>query len=195
MAVQRAAARAVAAVVRRADLENRYGRGGGVDEEERALPGCLLVARSASGEVVGAAGMEGAVWSRAANRVLPIAEGRALVRGGAALPDGHETSALVDNVAVKAALRRSGLAQELCGARLDPIAATWRLGTPTLLMQVPQGNDAARWLGAKLGFREGFRTGGTAAAGDDDACAEPPLITLGKRIGPVTWRLCAPVPP
>ena len=133
---------------------------------------------------------------------------------------------MIADVAVKPELRRSGLAFELC-TRLDQAALGWELGTPTLLMQVPQDNVGARWLCAKLGFREGFRgraggggllrSGGRQedptksidglsvslldlafrglAAGEEGEGEAPVLVTLGKRCGPVTWRLMAPKPP
>ena len=91
--------------------------------------------------------------------------------------------------------------------RLDALAGEWAFGPPnSVLMQVPQSNEAARWLGAKMGFREGFRGPQHAAIvqeqpvgsiGPDDSDDRPPtiVVTLGKQIGPVTWRLMAPRPP
>ena len=115
-------------------------------------------------------------------------------------------------VAVEPSLRRSGLAQELC-TRLDALAVEWALGG-TLLMQVPQANAAARWLGAKMGFREGFRGSTSSYCGPQAESEEreeregedpdeegggmrsPPIVvTLGKKLGPVSWRLMAPIPP
>ena len=99
---------------------------------------------------------------------------------------------MITSVAVEPSLRRSGLGQELC-TRLDAVAAEWRdaLGFgPSVLMQVPQSNEAARWMAAKLGFREGFR--GRQHGQEDGSVV---AVTLGKQIGRVTWRLMAPMPP
>ena len=91
----------------------------------------------------------------------------------------------------------------------DALAGEWAFGPPnSVLMQVPQANEAARWLCAKMGYREGFRGPRQLVPAEDEpeAVAEAakeaddvdPLeifVTLGKRIGPVTWRLMAPTPP
>ena len=58
----------------------------------------------------------------------------------------------------------SGAIAAALGARpgdvhgLDATAGEWAFGPPhSVLIQVPQANEAARWLAAKLGYREGFR--------------------------------------
>ena len=147
--------------------------------------------------------------SEAGSQVALLAGAEGSLPGALACasPGRYELSALVTLVAVRPMLRRSGLAQELC-TQCDDAASGWYdgglLGTPTMLMQVPQGSGSmpARWLGAKLGYREGFRAtrDGRPPAPPDPLCGEAiaideTLVTLGKRCGPVTWRLCAPVPP
>ena len=64
---------------------------------------------------------------------------------------------------------------------------------PSVLMQIPQVNEAARWMAAKLGFREGFRGRQRGQDGEEDEGTV--AVTLGKQIGRVTWRLMAPTPP
>lgn len=107
----------------------------------------------------------------------------------------------------------SGAIAAALGARpgdvhgLDATAGEWAFGPPhSVLIQVPQANEAARWLAAKLGYREGFRGPqrmveadmndvAAPAPQDGDESDETRVVTLGKRIGKVTWRLMAPVPP
>jgi hypothetical protein len=113
------------------------------------------------------------------------------------LGDGWQILALVSHLAVQPEIRRSGLAQELC-MRCDQIASSWAVLTERMLLtQVAEENMAARWLCAKLGFREAFRTiqlpEFCVDCGTGDGSR---LMTLFKqRFGPVRWRLMAPAPP
>eukprot|EP00316_Scyphosphaera_apsteinii_P020413 CAMPEP_0119333374 /NCGR_PEP_ID=MMETSP1333-20130426/85027_1 /TAXON_ID=418940 /ORGANISM="Scyphosphaera apsteinii, Strain RCC1455" /LENGTH=368 /DNA_ID=CAMNT_0007343425 /DNA_START=147 /DNA_END=1250 /DNA_ORIENTATION=- len=189
--VRRVASRACAAVVELVDVERRFCA--------RQLPRALLLACDMEGNVVGTSGLEPAVWSRTKHIVLPSYESEARVQisdGTRTTPQDFELSAMITCVAVEPSLRRSGLAQEMC-TRLDALAAEWGLGA-SLLMQVPQANSAARWLGAKMGYREGFR--GPRHFKEENESAEnvevddldnegvkDVVVTLGKQIGPVTW--------
>ena len=196
--IRRVAARACAAVVQLVDVRRRFCSG-------QHLPRVLLLARDKDGTVVGTAGLEPAVWNRTEHIVYPSHKGEAhavvaLDGGAPVLPAGFELSSMITCVAVDASLRRTGLAQEIC-TRLDAIAGEWQLGH-SVLMQVVQSNQAARWLAAKMGYREGFRVPQPITHEviepigiGDDLDEEAIFVTLGKKIGPVTWRLCAPVPP
>ena len=197
LAIRRLASRACRAVVELVDVRRRFCSPSG------ELPRALLLARDAQGRLVGTAGLEPAVWSRTQQLILPSHEAESRVKrsvegaGSWSLPEGFELSAMLTRVAVEPALRRSGLAQELC-TRLDGLAAEWAFGPPhSVLMQVGQSNEAARWLAAKMGFREGFRGPSAPKEEGVDVTDDAPtiIVTLGKRIGPVAWRLVAPVPP
>ena len=83
---------------------------------------------------------------------------RPLEDGDAELMEHESLAAVLNHLLVKPGLRRNGLAHQLC-LHLEDVAEAW--GLATLLMFPPERNGDARWLCAKLGMREGFRTDST----------------------------------
>ncbi len=187
------------------DMQSRYAELVGA----RRLPSQMFAARDpVSGAMAGCVGveaalvdpLEGKVLSRARSealfseefnsmgarernqyRKMPLAELTAVL-----LPE-YKPFALLANLAVDRATRRSGLARELC-AQCEGAGASW--GLPAILLQVEEGNEAARGLYTSVGYREVFRSQTTAlrvqpgGGGGDKLLAPVPstLIAMAKAL-------------
>ena len=186
------------------DMEDRYAELVGA----RRLKSALLVARrSPDGPVVGCVGCELAVVSRfidmndrLVERVETRKRGEAMFAaelaelGGRArnelrgmplqllatalLEDGTTVEPVLANLAVASSERGTGLGVELC-ARVDDLAKEWGFGS--VLLQVEEGNVAARKLYEKVGYKEVWRdeqATATRAAGGGDSLLTSEGVTL-----------------
>ena len=108
---------------------------------------------------------------------------RPLEDGDAELMEHESLAAVLNHLLVKPGLRRNGLAHQLC-LHLEDVAEAW--GLATLLMFPPERNGDARWLCAKLGMREGFRT---------DSTRDPSrrVVAMGKVPGKRSGMRMAPI--
>ena len=147
-----------------------------------AVQGLLLrplpdVARDAGRRVVACASLEVVAFSAATREVRPLED------GDAELMEHESLAAVLNHLLVKPGLRRNGLAHQLC-LHLEDVAEAW--GLATLLMFPPERNGDARWLCAKLGMREGFRT---------DSTRDPSrrVVAMGKVPGKRNGMRMAPI--
>ena len=136
-----------------------------------------VVARDAGRRVVACASLEVVAFSAATREVRPLED------GDAELMEHESLAAVLNHLLVKPGLRRNGLAHQLC-LHLEDVAEAW--GLATLLMFPPERNGDARWLCAKLGMREGFRT---------DSTRDPSrrVVAMGKVPGKRSGMRMAPI--
>lgn len=161
------------------EFTSRYGCSWETDSKARGrlFRARLLFAREADGDsaaVIGCVGIEAALFELSTGRVLPSASAEAIVRraldyldddeansaaelyrsGGVGalsqdlLPD-YMPVALMANLAVDPRRRRTGVARELCEL-CEAGCSEWAL--PGMMLQVEEGNAAARGLYERLGY-------------------------------------------